>query len=242
MIGSPRLCGGTLISYDPAYVLTAAHCFLDDSNSTEHYAVIDNTTVAIANYTLHPLYPLSAQNELVFDAAIVRLTAPLVPSSTIRHATFLSVQQSASLLSKQGELIGLGYLDMDGNTASTLRQLPLNITSVNMTIEAQNEIKALACHGDSGGPLVVYQDDGRPFVAGELVRIFGAYDPVPQRPTCPLHVGTEVKEVFTNVGHLLDWITNVTGMSRANLIDPLHTPPYYSKNKVTEKLMKQPHG
>ncbi|KAI7902586.1 trypsin-like cysteine/serine peptidase domain-containing protein [Cokeromyces recurvatus] len=192
MIGNPHLCGGTLISYDPAYVFTAAHCLLDATEDiTNYFAVVDNKTIAIADYIIHPYYNRSVENELVFDAAIIRLASPLVRSSTISHATFWSSQMVLSKATTQAELIGLGYMDVDGHTASTLQRLPLKLTAmVNMTIETENRLGAMACHGDSGGPLIISdQSNNKSLVAGGLVRIFGVYDAVPHQPTCPIRVG-----------------------------------------------------
>ncbi|CAO3671804.1 unnamed protein product [Rhizopus microsporus] len=254
MIGYPHLCGGTLLSYSPAFVLTAAHCVADADHHPSDYSKEQNPyfvsyrdvnrqrqrMTGIADWIVHPLYNVSSTINPSYDVAIIKLDSTLRPSRRVRRAP-LWYPEITQLSSTQGEFIGFGYTDLDGSQAKVLQKLVLNITRFDNTsnIEAKTDTdEQIACHGDSGSPLITRQPMTDPkdnsqtihvsFVLGNLVRIYGARDV--KAPTCPVpnrenNMTNSVTESFANVATVLDWISQVSGISTHNLTDPWYEPP-----------------
>lgn len=149
-----------------------------------------------------------------------------------------------------GELVGFGYTGLNQPEAKVLQRLQLDITRFDpngfYNVEAKSDTEEhIACHGDSGSPLIVYHTVNNPvthknitvpFVLGNLARIFGAHDLNPKTLTCPIphEVNSHsfnssqntVTESFCNVANMLDWISQVTGISKENLSDPFYMPPH----------------
>ncbi|KAG0741579.1 hypothetical protein G6F57_010929 [Rhizopus arrhizus] len=263
MIGNPHLCGGTLLSYNPAFVLTAAHCVADTASpqhSKNRYFVSYRDTqhsyqkmASIADWTIHPLYNVSSIINSSYDVAIIELENSLIPSRQVHRVPLWSSDMDRSLI-KQGELIGFGFTGDE--QAKTMQKLDLDIIRFENTfnIEARSETEdRVACHGDSGSPLVVHQTVADPsknkkvqvsFVVGNLVRIYGAQDT--QTLTCPIPLDLNahstnstlntVTEIFVNIASVLDWISQVTGISSQDLTNPFYTPPFDpSKNDSEEE-------
>ncbi|KAI8364033.1 trypsin-like cysteine/serine peptidase domain-containing protein [Choanephora cucurbitarum] len=214
MIGNPHVCGGTLISYDPAYILTAAHCVDAPEHpksfgqgSSPYFVLYDDIhrkeqkAIAIVDWDIHPLYNKTGEVDIRYDAAIVKLELPLRPSQRLQRTPFWS-SAVAEQPPRQAELIGFGYTDLEGSLAQTLQMLPLDITKFDSTgddlVESRSKTEPhIACHGDSGGPLIVYyptfnteknETQEIQYVLGDLTRIFGARDASPEALTCPLAV------------------------------------------------------
>lgn len=235
MIGNPHVCGGTLISYDPPLILTAAHCvdapvhpkqFTRDKNP--YFALYNDIhrdkqkAMAIVDWTIHPLYNVSGTLNVRYDAAIIQLESPLRKSARIKRVPFWSPSMSLSLPSK-AELVGFGYSDLEGHLAETLQLLPLDITKFdpNSTdyIESRSDTENhVACHGDSGGPLIVYHPVRNPatnrtmnvpFVLGDLTRIFGARDAKSDQLTCPVALNTHTNGAQNTV---IEVFTNAAGL------------------------------
>lgn len=121
MIGNPHICGGTLISYDPALILTAAHCVdapIHPTNYTKdknpYFALYNDIhrdkqkADAIIDWNVHPLYNLSGNIDVKYDAAIVRLETPIKKSSRTKRAPFWST--SLSPQPSKGELLYIFFL------------------------------------------------------------------------------------------------------------------------------------
>lgn len=155
-------------------------------------------------------------------------------------------------------MIGFGYTGLNESEAPTLKRLQLDITRFNpngsYNVEARSDTEQhIACHGDSGSPLVVYQsvlnpftntNDTVPFVVGNLARIFGAHDASPTKLTCPIphqighpNIQNTVIESFCNISTMLDWIAQVTGISKKNLSDPFYAPPCNACNKDPQDVI-----
>jgi hypothetical protein len=149
-----------------------------------------------------------------------------------------------------GELVGFGFTGLNQPEAKVLQRLQLDITRFDpngfYNVEAKSDTEEhIACHGDSGSPLVTYHSVTNPatnknvtvpFVLGNLARIFGAHDLNSKTLTCPIphEVNSHsfnssqntVTESFCNVASMLDWISQVSGISKENLSDPFYTPPH----------------
>ncbi|CEP09234.1 hypothetical protein [Parasitella parasitica] len=259
MIGNPHVCGGTLISYDPPLILTAAHC-LDAPVHPTHYAKDKNPyfalyndihrdkqkAMAIIDWTIHPLYNVSGTLNVRYDAAIIQLESPLRKSARIKRVPFWSSSMSLSLPSK-AELIGFGYSDLEGNLAQTLQLLPLEITKFDPQsadyIESRSDTENhVACHGDSGGPLIVYRPVVNPatnhtinvpYVLGDLTRIFGARDAKPDQLTCPIALSSHVEGEQNTV---IEVFTNVAG-----LLDWISSVSGISKDDLSNPFYIPPH-
>ncbi|KAI9336657.1 trypsin-like cysteine/serine peptidase domain-containing protein [Pilaira anomala] len=213
MIGNPHICGGTLLSYDPPFVLTAAHCVADAGLQPSNFSKQENPyfvnyynahrdkqkSISILDWTIHPKYNVSGTVDLNYDVAIVQLATSLKRSSKVKRVPLWSSTMISSI-PVRGELIGFGYTGIDEIEARQLKRLQLDITKFNPTgsynIEARSDTEQhIACHGDSGSPLVVYQsvidpisqkNVTVPYVVGNLARIFGAHDESPTKLTCPI--------------------------------------------------------
>jgi hypothetical protein len=155
-------------------------------------------------------------------------------------------------------------MDLEKKETQDMQKLKLNITRFmpkepKMMVEARAEKEEMiACHGDSGSPLIVHKtvtvpDTNEkvavPFVAGNLARIFGAYDQSPESLTCPLPFVSShsrngstnsVVESFCNTATMLDWISSVVGISTEDLADPFYIPPCRNCRKIYRS--GNPHG
>ncbi|KAL7333260.1 hypothetical protein PS15p_202183 [Mucor circinelloides] len=259
MIGNPHVCGGTLISYDPPLILTAAHCvdapihptqFTKDKNP--YFALYNDIhrdkqkAMAIVDWTIHPLYNVSGTLNVRYDAAIIQLESPLRKSARTKRVPFWSPSMSLSLPSK-AELVGFGYSDFEGHLAQTLQLLPLEITKFDPKstdyIESRSDTEnRVACHGDSGGPLIVYHPVHNPttnrtvnvpFVLGDLTRIFGARDAKPDQLTCPVALNTHTNGTQNTV---IEVFTNAAG-----LLDWISSVSGISREDLSNPFYKPPH-
>jgi hypothetical protein len=111
MLGNPHICGGALLSYDPAYVLTAAHCVADASSHPSDHDKDDNPyfvgyhdtnrknqkTMRIADWVIHPSYNISNTVDMNYDVAIVKLESPLKISNRIRRIALWSSNMTSSI-------------------------------------------------------------------------------------------------------------------------------------------------
>jgi len=259
MIGNPHVCGGTLISYDPPLILTAAHCvdapihptqFTKDKNP--YFALYNDIhrdkqkAMAIVDWTIHPLYNVSGTLNVRYDAAIIQLESPLRKSARTKRVPFWSPSMPLSLPSK-AELVGFGYSDLEGHLAQTLQLLPLEITKFDPKstdyIESRSDTEnRVACHGDSGGPLIVYHPVHNPstnrtvnvpFVLGDLTRIFGARDAKPDQLTCPVALNTHTNGAQNTV---IEVFTNAAG-----LLDWISSVSGISREDLSNPFYTPPH-
>lgn len=111
MIGNPHICGGSLISYDPPLVLTAAHCIADAPTKPSDYTKDKNPyfvsyydvrrdkqkSVGIADWIIHPSYNVSSVINANYDVAIVQLDTPLRKSAKVKRVPLWSPLMNTSL-------------------------------------------------------------------------------------------------------------------------------------------------
>ncbi|KAI9477702.1 trypsin-like cysteine/serine peptidase domain-containing protein [Zychaea mexicana] len=166
MLGNPHVCGGVILLFNPAIILTAAHCVVDAphplSLTTRHnpyfvgYGDIDRksqTINTITDWIVHPDYEDSnGQVDMHHDIAIVKLQKPLKPSDTVARVALWSAKDFD--IPRQAELMGYGYTRIDKPEAPTLQRIAVNVTRFtagysDMVEAMSSHDSEMACHGDS---------------------------------------------------------------------------------------------
>ncbi|RCI02391.1 hypothetical protein CU098_008529 [Rhizopus stolonifer] len=241
---TPILCGGTIISLDPAWIITAAHCIEDStSGSLIGYGSREfskQTYATIKQIVLHPLYVSNKQLEtqvyasnrtdiVPYDIGLLQLTKPLPQNEYTDRIPLLADQEIATL-----ETMGMGYTGYQQPHADLLQYTECNSSRTGVLhddnfnhsiILAHSE--ANLCHGDSGSPLVtkLYGSNSY-YLAGILNRILNAYDPDPNQVSCPFHQSesTLFVNAFVKPYVHIKWIMNSTQLSKEALLNNVYKP------------------
>lgn len=162
-IGNPRLCGGAFLSFNPTWVLTAAHCVVNTSTTPSskngYYIMYGNMTrsgshiAPIESWIIHPQYAYN-NSDVEHDLAVIKVpNNSIIASSGVSRIPLLSNAASIQI-GQQSWVMGYGFTSVGGNESTQLRAINESISYVDSDslnlIRANTAPYSGVCHGDSG--------------------------------------------------------------------------------------------